>query len=144
MSSSGYSNAQQHFIGLHRGGGFQTLMQQGPNPYHAQRPQSMSPAHAGAQSMSLNSFGQQSDTPMMPSASGPEIRHGSGAQVQCSGTRSRMGSREKRRADESRGVSSTSVRSASCQMGPQETSKWDTVNVPKDRHWLTIVDMSAN
>ena len=59
MSSSGYSNAQQHFIGSHRGGGFQPLMQQGPNPTKAQRPQSMSPAQQAAPPVCRNSDGQQ-------------------------------------------------------------------------------------
>ena len=62
---------------------------------------------------------------MMPSSSGPGIRHGSGAQVQSSGTRSRIISRD-RRGSESR-VSSTPIRSASRQMGPQETTEWDTM-----------------
>ena len=77
MSSGGYShNAQQFVTGSHRGGGFQLLMQKRPNPSQAQRPQSMSPVQQAAPP-SQNSFGQQSDTPMMPSAAGPGIRQGS-------------------------------------------------------------------
>ena len=124
MSSIGSgTNAQQLIIGSHRGGGFQPLMQQGLNPFQAQRPRLMSPARHAVPSISQNSFGQQSDTPMMPSASGPGIRHGSGASVQSPGTRPRARSRESRRAGSLSIPSSSGAR----QMGPQETSEWDTM-----------------
>ena len=60
---------------------------------------------------------------MMPSASGPELRHGSGASVQSTGTRSRARSKENRRAESLSIPSSSGAR----QMGPQETSEWDTM-----------------
>ena len=74
MSSGGFNSNAQHYIGSHRGGGIQPLMQQRPNPSQAQRPQSMSPVHMGAHPMSQNSFGATPDTPMMPPAASPIIR----------------------------------------------------------------------
>ena len=74
VSSGGYSYNARRFIVSHRGGGFQPLMQQGPNPSQAQRPRSMSPVHMGAPPMNQNSFGATSSTPRMPSAAGPGTR----------------------------------------------------------------------
>ena len=69
--------------------------------------------------MSQNSFGQQSDTPMMPATADPGIRHGSGASVRSTGTRSRARSRENRSAKSLSAPSSSGAR----QMGHQETSR---------------------
>lgn len=59
----------------------------------------------------------------MPSAAGPGNCHGSGATVQSTGKRSRAISRGSRRAESLPITSSSGAR----QMGPQETSEWDTM-----------------